>query len=193
MRLRAGAEVTVAASPHLLGGLDLMPWEVTFDGGARAIRGRRVAGAGALLWGPPDASGRRVIRARATAALPAEEHAQVAEAWGLRLGLLLLRRLRPEDRRARIVGDNLAVIRHGASMGRLRRANMHSLIGPVLTAVHSQGWALDWCAVRRRLNAAADHVATDAVFQAARRAEQGFMRPHVTVEDFAPQADSIHG
>ena len=56
--LQEGAELTVDASPHILGNTDLVPWEVTFDGGARALQGRRVAGAGALLWGPPTVAAR---------------------------------------------------------------------------------------------------------------------------------------
>ena len=189
--LGPGAELTVAAAPHVLAGNDLVPWEVTFDGGARLLHGRRVAGAGALLWGAPDAAGRRPILARARVALPAEEHAQVAEAWGLRLGLLLLRRQRPSDRRARVIGDNLAVVRFGASMGRLRGAHMHGLVGPMLSSLHSQGWTLDWRAVRRRLNAAADEVATDAVHMAAGRAAQGLWQPHIVFDRFPASSGGL--
>ena len=74
----------------ILGGHDLTPWEVTFDGGARAQDGGRAAGAAALLWGPPAQDGTRRVVARAMVALPGEPFAQVAEAWGAKLSLDLL-------------------------------------------------------------------------------------------------------
>jgi hypothetical protein len=165
--------------------VDLAPLEVTFDGGARLVHGRRVAGAGAILWGEPDQAGLRTVLARALVALPGEEHAQVAEAWGCRLGLDLLRQWAPNDRRARVIGDNLAVIRYGANVGRLRRPAMASLLSAGLAELAQRCWALTWRAVRRRLNGAADAVATEAVMWASRLAATGATAPAITVEWFS--------
>eukprot|EP00969_Alexandrium_andersonii_P369821 15475985-Alexandrium_andersonii.AAC.1 len=57
--LAPGQEVPVARNtgpglPGPAGGL-----LVTFDGGAREVDGQRVAGAGAVLWSPPDLDGQR--------------------------------------------------------------------------------------------------------------------------------------
>ena len=55
--VEAGTEVTVGADAHVSGPRDEdHTFEVTFDGGAKAmdaLGGARVAGAGAILWGPP--------------------------------------------------------------------------------------------------------------------------------------------
>ena len=56
-RVHRGDEITVRDNAHVLGGSGgAMDIECTFDGGAREVNGARVAGAGAILWGPPAAS-----------------------------------------------------------------------------------------------------------------------------------------
>ena len=160
----------------------MTPWEVTFDGGARAGASGRAAGAAALLWGPPAPDGTRTIVARAMVALPGEAFAQVAEAWGAKLALGLLSTMSTDERRARIIGDNLAVVRYGAERGALRRPGMQGLLAPALAQTAEKGWHLSWTAVRRRLNKAADAAATAAVLWAHRLRRAGHTRPVTTVD-----------
>ena len=64
-------------------------------------------------------------------------------------------------------GDNLAVVRYGAGQGMLRREAMFSRLDGRLGALLSRGWDIQWRAVRRRLNRAADALATVGVQWAA--------------------------
>ena len=168
--------------PFLGGTVASTPWEVSFDGGARDIGGVRVAGAGAVLWAQCDGLSGYRCAARATVALPAEEHAQVAEAWGGRVALDLLLRTQADLRLARVIGDNLGVIRYGAGEARLRRPAMQSVLEPLLGRIALAGWGLSWQAVRRRLNGAADALATDGVHWAASLARAGVTEPRLHIE-----------
>ena len=56
---------------------------VTLDGGARTVGDRRLAGGGAILWGPRGSAPWARL-AEAEALLPGVDHAQEAEAWGAR-------------------------------------------------------------------------------------------------------------
>lgn len=143
-------------------------FEVTFDGGAREIDGQKVAGAGAALWSPTDHNGDRQRQQRTAMALPGEKHSPVAEAWGLRVAIDLLCNMRvPRSMRtARIAGDNLAVVRFGASLGKLARAYMHDIIDEALGRLIQQGWDIEWVPIRRRFNKEADAIATFAVRKA---------------------------
>ena len=143
-------EITVENDPYVLTPVDPVHYEVTFDGGAKAMGEGRVAGVGATLWGPPDAEGARGVLRTSRLALPEEQYAQVAEAWGCRLALELVGKIKGRPSQVRIVGDNLAVVRFGAGEGRLQRAHMAALIGPAIGALHLRGWSLQWEAVRRR-------------------------------------------
>ena len=116
-------------------------------------------------------------------ALPACDNAQVAEAWGLRLALGLLVECRGAGRLATVVGDNLAVIRYGASQGHLRRPHMQGLLEAPLARAALGAWAIAWFAVRRCFNAAADSVATEAVLEALRLAASGSTSPVVSFRD----------
>ena len=73
-----------------------------------------------------------------------------------------------------MVGDNAAVVRHGAGLGRLARPALHELLADPLAATLEAGWQLSWLAVRRRLNTAADAAATSAVYWAGRLRNGGF-------------------
>ena len=180
-----GTEVTVPESGPFLGGAHGdPPFTVSFDGGARIVDGQPVAGACAVLWtctvrsGASDDSGWSRC-AVATAALPLERSPGVAEAWGLRLALTLLGRVGDGERRARVVGDNLAVIRYGAAQGRLHNPSMEALVAPLLGRLALGGWALDFAAVRRRFNSVADGGATEALMAARRRLDDGRVAPYV--------------
>ena len=167
MPLEAGQEVVVRSSPAPDTDTIQYPYEVTFDGGARHVdEGNKVAGAGATLWHFPPDGGEPQHLASVVIALPGCDNAQVAEATGCRAGLSLL----PHTvgrRAARVVGDNLAVVRYGAGTGRFRGLNLQSQMELALSPLAQRGWRLQWHAVRRRLNKAADRLATLGVFWAA--------------------------
>ena len=61
----------------------------------------------------------QILVARVVIGLPGQAHAQVAEAYGCRVGLQMLTDTRRRLRAARVAGDNLNVIRDCASEGRL--------------------------------------------------------------------------
>ena len=140
-------------------GVAVSPGRAPYSGGHRTPK------ATALYW--PTLS----LRSLASSTPRSRRHG------GCHAALHLLAALQPRSRHARVVGDNLAVIRYGAGTARLRRPAMQGLIGPTLSRLESTGWVLDWRAVRRRLNSAADTVATTGVFDAARLAEAGGLEP----------------
>ena len=115
--------------------------------------------------------------ATAITAIPSPASAQVAEAVGCRLGLGLLTEL-PSASRARVVGDNLAVVRYCAGTARLRRVTMQAHLEVALASILDRNWRLEWQAVRRRLNKQSDELATRGVFWAAERRDSGVT--HIT-------------
>ena len=92
------------------------------------MQGRRVAGAGAILWGPPGPDGEWHIVARAVVALLGVVHAQTVEAEGCAAALDLLALCGATLRAARVIGDTLAVVRYSAAQGRLRRPRAQQVI-----------------------------------------------------------------
>ena len=128
--------------------------------GARSINGSRVAGAGVVLWAHSALGAPPETLATVTIAIPWDAGAQTAEAIGCGAALHLLATLCPQHRAARVVGDNLAVIRYCAGAARFKRVNMQAHLEPNLVAVLTRGWQLTWQAVCRRLNQAADTFAT---------------------------------
>ena len=152
----------------------MWPYEVTFDGGDRSFLDRdKVAGAGATLWrhdpvgGPPSRIASTIV------AIPCSDSAQVGETSGCRAGLGLLDCLSDTDTSARIVGDNLAAVRYGAGTGRYRRLHLCAQMDQGLRPLAAKGWRLAWQAVRRRLNKAADTLATLGVYWADRLKQAG--------------------
>ena len=119
-----------------------------------------MAGAGAVLWTHSAAGAPPTRLASVTIATPWDAGAQTAEAIGRGAAFHLLASLSPPHRAARIVGDNLAVIRYCAGSARLRRTSMQAHLEPNLATTLARGWRLAWQAVRRRLNQAADAFAT---------------------------------
>ena len=107
-RLERGAEVAVDGSVAVgcpaAAGFQL---EVTFDGGARAVHGRRVVGAGAVLGRRGPCSGEPVRWAEAVMALPGVGCSRAAEARSCRLAPDLLLACRATCRQARVSGDGL--------------------------------------------------------------------------------------
>ena len=103
-----GEEMTVREEENIIGGGDgEWPIEMTFVGGAREVNGRRVAGAGAIVWVATERVGGRAMAARAVIGLPGEAHAQVAEACGCRVGLQMVMDTQSRLRAARVAGGNL--------------------------------------------------------------------------------------
>ena len=130
------------------------------------VNGRRGLGPAS---GPTNLGGGPPVRvARGWAAIPWPAGAQVAEAVGCRLALDMLVALQPPSRAARIVGDNLAVVRYGAGTARLRRPELQAHLEGALGRALAAGWRLQWCAVRRRLNRAADALALEGRLWAQR-------------------------
>ena len=87
----------------------------------------------------------------------------------------------PLPGRARVVGDNLAVIRYCAGTARLRRVSMQAHLEIALGQVLDKSWALEWQAVRRRLNKQSDELATQGVFWAAEKRDAGHAEMVVSV------------
>ena len=182
-------EVVVGASPFPDQDKHCWPLEVTFDGGARSFRGGpKVGGAGASLWHHPPDGGPPVLLASCTVALPDVDNAQVAEASGCRAALALLAACVSRGTAARVVGDNLAVVRFGAGTARFRKMVIHAQLEQGLAPLAAGGWTLTWQAVRRRLNTVADRLATLGVFWAEglRRTGAHTMHTHVVWHALPP-------
>ena len=158
--MRTGDEITTGYNPSPDLEDALWPLEVTFDGGARETEAGPVAGAGACLWRHQVLGGPPRLVAAAVVAIPWGASAQLAEAFGCRAALELLWRYGEGIGRARVVGDNLAVIRYCAGTARLRARPQQALLEDALANASARGWVLDWQAVRRNLNTLADRHAT---------------------------------
>ena len=152
---------------------------VTFDGGARDLDGR-VAGAGACLWGNMEQYGDRRPLAHAFVALPDEQHAQVAEAWGCAAAIKILMAHANCSSRILFAGDNLAVVRFAAAQGFLKRPSMAGPLHTYLSRLSLTGHLSTWIAVRRRHNKAADALATHALSLALDLRERGLHGAHMT-------------
>ena len=109
-------------------------------------------------------------------AIPWGASAQLAEAFGCSAALELLQRYGVGVGRARVVGDNLAVVRYCAGTARLRARPQQALLEDALGAASARGWVLDWQAVRRNLNSLADRHATRGIWWALRCREAGVDR-----------------
>ena len=114
--------------------------------------------------------------AAAVVAIPWGASAQLAEAFGCRAALELLWRYGEGAGRARVVGDNLAVVRYCAGTARLRARPQQALLEDALGNAGARGWVLDWQAVRRNLNSMADRHATRGILWALRCREAGVDR-----------------
>ena len=183
-------EITVPTNPSPEWEDVAWPYEATFDGGAREIGSGCVAGAGAAIWQHHLQGGAPTRVASAVVAIPWDASAQVAEAVGCRTALGLLLDLPTEQRCARMVGDNIAVVRYGAGHARLRRIDMQGHLEHSLQEAYRRGWTFHWQAVRRRLNGSADDLATQGVYWAAQLRDRGdtAIRTEVTWHVTPPSA-----
>ena len=153
---------------------------ITFDGGARPVRGRQVAAGAAVLWGHTD-QGEWQPRLTRTTALPFLADSQIAEAWGARMALELLLGAPEGTRDVRICGDNLGIVRYCAGTGRAGRPEIHDILDAALRRAACLGWRIDWEAVRRRHNTGSDRAATAGCLLAAQHAEDGSRDIHLSV------------
>ena len=126
-----------------------------------------------MLWKHNLGGGAPTPVAHAIVSIPRDASAQVAEAHGCCAALRLLREVEGGPKRARVVGDNLAVIRYGAATAALRALVQHAVMEVDLAETYLLGWQLDWQAVRRHLNTEADALATQGVYQAVEEAAHG--------------------
>ena len=154
--LHPGEEISVDAVPNWLPSRRQWTLDVTFDGGASASP--HCAGSGAVLWAMHPDSGDWLVAAVVAIALPGEHRAPVSEAWAAHAAIVALMSWRGA-RIARVSGDNLAVVRYCNSQGGLMQHLQAILDGPV-TALAVAGWDVEWQAVRRKWNVAADAAAT---------------------------------
>ena len=114
--------------------------------------------------------------AAAVVAVPWGASAQLAEAYGCWAALELLRRYGGGVGRARVVGDNLAVVRYCAGTARLSARPQQALLENALGSAVARGWMLDWQAVRRNMNSMADRHATRGILWAVRCRRAGVIR-----------------
>ena len=162
---------------------------VSFDGGARHASihnrlptdGPKGAGAGAALWGPVDATGRRQCLAQATISRPELTNSMTAEAAGLRLGLALAACFGGTLGSLGVLGDNLPVIRQAAANGRVRTPGVWALLEEPILFIAMQSVRCKWYAVRRRYNMTADALATSGTHRAVDDIVAGMRRPTITL------------
>ena len=127
------------------------------------MQGLVLGGAGATVWHHSlQGHGPRRLASRIIA-IPTATNAQLVEATGCRGALDLLLHAHPRSATARVAGDNLAAVRYGAGTGRYRRIALQAQMEHGLQRLATAGWTLIWQAVRRRLNRAADALATLAL------------------------------
>jgi hypothetical protein len=157
-----------SAQPISGGDRDALGHEVSFDGAVRTVAGIRVAGAGAVLWGPIGANGREML-ARTVVALPGVTDVVVAEAHGCAAALDLLVHVQAGLRSARVIGDNPLLIRHGAAVGRVRNLLAEGLMAAAMAQATTNGWALSWTLVGRESNRASHSAASDGAAWARTR------------------------
>ncbi|MFM7985672.1 MAG: hypothetical protein ACKPKO_40805, partial [Candidatus Fonsibacter sp.] len=165
--------VSYGVSPVM--GRDESEWsyEATFDGGVRAVNGRPVAGAGVVIWGAAQSDGTRPVLGRCRISIPRVASVLYAEAVGCGEALRWLAAHDVTVRLARVCGENLAVLRFCAHEGRLRDPVVHDVLDRALNAVYARGWRIEWTAIRRRFNVAADRLATEGIMHAVSLAESG--------------------
>ena len=105
-----------------------------------------------------------------------------SQAWGAKLALDLLGAIRSDVRRARVVGDNLGVVRYGAEKGHLRRPDMHRRLAAGLTAAAEKGGispGVQSSEAHQQSRRCRGHV---AVFWAHRLRASGARQPQIHIE-----------
>ena len=109
-------------------------------------------------------------------ATPRLRDAQQAEAAGLAYSISMLLTCLPCPQRVTIMGDNLQVLRLGAGNARIRADRIWLELERALMLISAQRWPLQWNAVRRCYNAAADALATQGVDRGLRLYRDGDVR-----------------
>jgi hypothetical protein len=154
----------VASASHIAGtSVNEPDTQVSFDGGAKD----GVSGAGAALWVRNQSKQWR-LAATSKIALPGIGHPQIAEAWGLKLAILLIIQSSHCVKTCRIIGDSLSVVRYGAAQGLLRKPEVQAILEAPLSRMASAGWSIEWAAIEGRHNSSAHNLATAARKKAQR-------------------------
>ena len=141
-------------------------YRVSFDGGARLLGERRREGAGGVLWGPVTrAIGPGSPPRRRRSPRPATPWWQKPGGFASRAGLPWpwLPRARRSPSWVTTCWSSATARGPATSTGRTC-----ALLERPVAVLHTAGFPRQWLPVRRRYNAVADEVATDAVFWAAR-------------------------
>ena len=161
-----------AADP-VLGPAEDTPFEATFDGATVVTPAGRVAGAAAILWGPPNEHGERPRITTAFVALPAEGRSEIAEAWGARTAATAA--AGQANGGVAIAGDNPSVVRYCAGTGNLTSPNAHEVLDHAIGQLAAQGRHTQWILIPRRLNLEAHQAARTAAGMAADLIWQGLL------------------
>ena len=122
---------------------------------------------------PPDDTGERQCIMQAAISLPRINNSMVSEAAGLAYGLQLLLEGAARFLQITIMGDNLPIVRLGATNARVRDDEIWKEVEKALMDLSYTRWPARWWAVRRYLNKAADDLATKGVMSALRDRTQG--------------------
>ena len=155
--------------------------EVTYDGATSKAGGIQVSSAAAILWGPIDNRGHRVIPAKRFVALPGSPSSELAEARGAALAIHLAldhcyRSLahRPGGP-ILVAGDNPVISRYCASQARKDSADVHAILDGPLSLAEASGRRFEWMIFPRALNPEAHDAATSAAAHAACLAGSGIV------------------
>ena len=140
-----------------------------------SVKGR-TAGAGAVLWAR-EGHGRWERIAEAAVSMGCKMSPTCAEAWGLSAAADLLLAYGGSERRVRISGDCLMVVRFCAEQGRMREYSAQRVAERALARVAGAGWSCTWIVVPRKHNSAADSVAKRARSRAVGRGDSDSCPP----------------
>ena len=161
--LAPGDEITVARRPPWIYATAQPHWaqlEITYDGSARNVGEHRVAGAAAVLWGPPQNGTRRVLQI-GSLSLPEVTCADVAEAHAAALAMRLFAWAVEHGwhKIALRAGDNPLIQRYMGSRGRILRPHVQQIVDRALGDAHAAGRKPVPILIPRRHNGAAHQAA----------------------------------
>ena len=148
-----------------------------------ATHKHRVAGAAAVLWGPPCEGGRRILQV-GSLSLPEVTCADVAEAHAAALAMQLFAWAVERGWRKVAVhaGDNPLIQRYMASRGRILRPQVQRVIDRALGEAHAAGRKPIPVLIPRRHNGAAHQAAHLASGRAGAAAAANDITAELVVE-----------
>ena len=155
---------------------------MTFDGALARNGDLWCAGAAAVARGPRQTSGRRVVLAAWSVALPDVDTASPAEAWGARLAIDLLLTVRQRVTHhgpPAIGGDNGPIVRLCLGTGRTASPSTNAIVADSLNRLASEGLMPRWIIIPRTCNDRAHNLARAAARAAVQRHRAHTLTPHV--------------